>query len=366
MLFRYIALIALQLFIFIAIRSIDWFFFVKPTKPHYKRVFFWLSYIVINAFILLSIARIIPDGFKYSAYILTTLWYITLVAVMIFLLRKVLLLFAVELAAFPMISRCLALVSLSALFAYSIHQAYTPQIVHYSVKIDKTMQPLRIGVASDLHLGKLFGIKQLEQLQHIFEQQKVDIILLPGDLMDDNLNAYFAEKMGPHFAKLSAPLGVYATLGNHDFFQQPQQIAHEVRKEGVYLLTDQAVIVSDKFILAGRNDEMDQLRQTTEQILASIPAEKRQNLPILLMDHRPFSLAENANAGADIQVSGHTHNGQIFPGNVIEKWVYELSYGYKQIKQMHTFVTSGYGFWGVPFRLGSQSEVMIIDVSGTK
>jgi len=87
-------------------------------------------------------------------------------------------------------------------------------------------------------------------------------------------------------------------------------------------------------------------------------------LPVILMDHRPTDIEQHANLPIDIQLSGHAHNGQIFPANLIVKFIYRLSYGYEQINQGHFFVTSGYGFWGVPMRLGSQSEVMIIDVVG--
>ncbi|WKT00172.1 metallophosphoesterase [Gallibacterium salpingitidis] len=363
MVFRYLIFVFLQILIFVGIKAVDWFFLHKTTTPYYKRPFVWGCYLVINAFLLLSVFHFIPNGFRYSAYILIGLWYITLVVFFLWASKKILALFKIPLPSSPILSRGIAILLLTGLCSYSVHQAYVPQVVHYSVQIDKAVKPFRIGVASDLHLGKLFGSKQLEKLQQIFMQQKVDIVLLPGDIMDDNLQAYFQQKMQPYFAKLSSPLGVYATLGNHDFFQQPTQIANEIRREGVYLLTDQAVVVSNQFIIVGRNDELDLQRQPIEKILATIPAEKRAELPILLMDHRPFSITENSQAGVDIQVSGHTHRGQIFPFNLIVHLMYQLSYGYQQFAQMHTFVTSGYGFWGVPFRLGSQSEVMIIDVS---
>ncbi|OBX05309.1 metallophosphoesterase [Gallibacterium genomosp. 3] len=363
MIFRYIIFVFLQILILIGIKAIDWFLLKKITKPQYKRPFVWLSYLVVNVFVLLSVFHIIPNGFRYSALLLIGLWYITLVAIVMLVINKLCHWRGKSLHTYPIISRSVAIILLTGLVGYSMYQAYVPQVVHYSVKIDKQMAPLRIGVASDLHLGSLFGAKQLVKLQQIFTDEKVDIVLLPGDIMDDNLEAYFAEKMQPYFAKLSAPLGVYATLGNHDFFQQPNQIANEIRREGVYLLTDQVIVVADKMIIAGRNDELDHHRQPTEKILAVLSPEMREKLPILLMDHRPFSIAENSQAGVDIQVSGHTHNGQIFPINLILKEVYQLSYGYQQFAQMHTFVTSGYGFWGVPFRLGPQSEVMIIDVS---
>ncbi|VEI44862.1 phosphohydrolase [Actinobacillus equuli] len=130
-------------------------------------------------------------------------------------------------------------------------------MVHYSVQLDKPLaQPLRIGVASDLHLGQWFGSKQLDKLAEIFNQQNVDLILLPGDIMDDNTDAYVAENMQPHLAKLKAPLGVYATLGNHDFFGKQQAIAAEIQKAGIQVLWDQAVEINGKFTIIGRNDDL--------------------------------------------------------------------------------------------------------------
>ncbi|MFC0309168.1 metallophosphoesterase [Gallibacterium trehalosifermentans] len=358
-----LVLIVLQLLIFIWVKAFDWLMMNKPVVAQYKRKFVWINYLVINGLIVFSLLRVIPNGFRYSALLLTALWYVTLTTIVLYLIKKVISIWQVKFTDYPLLSRGIALIILFGLFGVSVYQAYVPQVTHYAVKIDKQIAPLRIGVASDLHLGRLFGAKQLEKLQQIFAQENVDMVLLPGDIIDDNLEAYFAENMQPYFAKLSAPLGVYATLGNHDFFQQPAQIANEIRREGTYLLTDQAVVVSDRVIVVGRNDEMDRQRQPIEKILSTISMNERKTLPILLLDHRPASIEENARVGADIQVSGHVHNGQIFPGNLIAKFVYPLSYGYQQFAQMHTFVTSGYGFWGVPFRLGSRSEVMIIDIS---
>ena len=84
------------------------------------------------------------------------------------------------------------------------------------------------------------------------------------------------------------------------------------------------------------------------------------------MDHRPDQIEQHARLPIDLQVSGHVHNGQVFPANLIVKQLYRLPYGYEAIGNGHFFVTSGFGFWGIPFRLGSQSEVWIIDVSGTE
>ena len=88
------------------------------------------------------------------------------------------------------------------------------------------------------------------------------------------------------------------------------------------------------------------------------------DLPIILLDHRPTDIEKHTSLPLDIQVSGHAHKGQVFPASLITKMMYRLDYGHEKIGNLHVFVTSGYGFWGIPMRLGSQSEVIIIDVKG--
>lgn len=101
--------------------------------------------------------------------------------------------------------------------------------------------------------------------------------------------------------------------------------------------------------------------QATATLLKQVDTHK----PVILLDHRPSQIEQHAQLPIDIQVSCHVHNGQVFPANLIVWAINRVHYGYERIHNGHFFVTSGYGFWGVPFRLGSQSEVMIIDVQGT-
>ena len=137
----------------------------------------------------------------------------------------------------------------------SVYNAYVTRVIHYEITLDKPIKPLRIGMASDLHLGKLFGGKELDKLAEIMQQEKVDIILLPGDIMDDNVNAYLAEKMQPHLAKLKAPMGVYATLGNHDLFGDQERIDQEIRKAGITVLRDETLTLNNELVLIGRMDQ---------------------------------------------------------------------------------------------------------------
>lgn len=322
----------------------------------------WLmvaAYAVTNCLIIGLLLQVDHAVFRIAAFWMVLMLFVMYAALATFivylLLRKVM--------AQPPLSRSLrafAPLFVIALTAFSVYNAYTPVVRHQSVVIDKKLaRPLRIGVASDLHLGLLVGNRQLDKLADIMRRQKVDMILLPGDLLDDDAVEFRRQNMLPHLAKLSAPLGVYATLGNHDLFGHQREIRAEVEKAGIEVLENR-VINRHRLLIVGRNDDMDASRPSTAQLLQG----QDTALPVLLMDHRPSEIEQHAALPVDIQVSGHVHNGQIAPANLIVAALNRLAYGYERIGKGHYFVTSGYGFWGIPMRLGSQSEVWIIDVNG--
>ncbi len=349
-----IATIVLQLFIYIFNRTLFWLFSGK--LRHGVRYFLGsITFMGVNTVIFLTIFRI-HSMFRLSALLLVLLLFSTFVSITIAIFSH----FTRNLPKAGQILRWCYPIGFISLISLALYNAYIPKITHYQVQLDKPISPIRIGMVSDLHLGKLFGGKQLDNLANIFNQEKVDLILIPGDVMDDNVNAYLAEQMQPHLAKLEAPLGIYATLGNHDLFGDEHRIADEIRKAGIRLLQDEHFIVDNRFVLVGRDDDLDRGRPSTEKLLAKIS----QNLPTFLLDHRPTEIEKHAKLGIDLQVSGHTHKGQVFPASLITKMMYRLDYGYEKIQNSHFVVSSGYGFWGVPFRLGSQSEVVIIDVIG--
>lgn len=347
-----IAVIVLQLFLYSFSRTLGWLFNLSAGR---RKLVMWGCYLAANAVIVLHFLRVFTlfRGVALMLALLLFAFFISFLTACLYRLS----------GKNVRVNRWLKIAypfAFCGLVGLSVYNAYTPKIERFSVQIDKPLSPIKIGVASDLHLGRLFGGKQLDMLAEIFAKEKVDLILLPGDIMDDNLIFYRKENMGEHLRKLRAPLGVYATLGNHDFFGAQNSIAAELRKAGVQVLWDQAVEIGGKFAIIGRNDDLVKNRPSTEQLLKGVNSA----LPVFLMDHRPTEIEKHAKLPIDIQVSGHAHRGQIFPASLITKMMYRLDYGYEKIGNGHFFVTSGYGFWGIPMRLGSQSEVMIIEVSG--
>jgi hypothetical protein len=344
-----VAFLALQLFLYSFGRTLGWLFNLQPKT---RKWITGLSILGVDALFILTLTPTIT-AFRSVALILALLLFAFMLSILTACIIKL---------SKGKASKCLRATypfAFAGIIGLSVYNAYTPVVIHQTLTLDKPLkQPLRIGLASDTHLGKLFGDKQLDELAEIFNREKVDLILLPGDIMDDNVEAYVAENMRPHLAKLQAPLGVYATLGNHDFFGEQQQIAQEIQKAGIQVLWDQAVEINGQFTIIGRNDKTFRDRVPTEKLLVEVNTE----LPVFLLDHQPDEIEKHAQLPIDLQVSGHTHKGQIFPANLMTKLIYPLDYGYKKIGNGYFVVTSGYGFWGIPMRLGSQSEVWILDV----
>ncbi len=351
-------LLLMQLFTFGLGRSLQWLFAAQVDKRGRR----WLmagAFLITNALIAGLVLQLGHAVFRWMALWMVLLLFVMYAALATFLLY-LLLCRVMDEKPMSRSLRMFAPLFFAGLVGFAVYNAYTPVVRHAEITINKPLaEPLRIGMASDLHTGILVGARQLDKLADIMNREKVDIILLPGDLMDDNVEAYRKENMQPHLEKLRAPLGVYATLGNHDMFGHEREIYDELTKAGMRVLTNE-VVEQNGLLLVGRNDDLDERRPSTAQLLAG----QNTALPVILLDHRPTQIEAHAALPVDIQVSGHVHNGQVAPANLIVRYLNRLAYGYEQIGNGHYFVTSGFGFWGVPFRLGSQSEVWVIDVKG--
>jgi predicted MPP superfamily phosphohydrolase len=169
--------------------------------------------------------------------------------------------------------------------------------------------------------------------------------------------------IGESFKRLHPKYGVYSITGNHEFINGVDSCVKYAENFGIKFLRDSSEMIDSSFYLIGREDvSMPQFigkqRKTLDQIVKDLP----NNYPKILLDHTPFKLEQAEQNGIDIQLSGHTHHGQIWPGNIITNMIYELSWGYKQKGSTHYYVSSGAGTWGPPVRTGSTSEIVNIKV----
>lgn len=330
-----------------------------------------LKAVMIGVFVLSNaiLVALIMGSFRFGISYLGVLWIAILAIVMTSVVGFVAPKFGILLGHSL---RVFAVASFAGLIALGLYNFYVPAVRHLTISIDKPMPtPVRLAVVSDLHLGTLVGISHLDKLAQILKDEQVDLLLIPGDIMDDDTKAYDALGMANHLKAVVAASkhGAVASLGNHDLYRRQAQadIARAISDTGAVLLDDKTTQINiqkdgqtTSLTVIGRLDDHYAERLSTKALLEGVDLTK----PVILLDHRPSQVEDNSQLPIDLQVSGHTHNGQIFPANLIVAMLNHIGYGYEQVGKMHMVLSSGYGLWGVPLRLGSQSEVWIIDLFG--
>ncbi|MDR2512353.1 MAG: metallophosphoesterase [Puniceicoccales bacterium] len=258
-------------------------------------------------------------------------------------------------------------VAVISIFAYGYHQYVNPVTTHASITLKKpggAAGSVRIAVVSDLHLGDIAGKARLAQNVAQINAIQADMIVLVGDIIDREPDILWEQNLQEEFLQLKAPLGIYAVLGNHEHIvgRGDSCASFLERYCGVRVLRDELVPVADgRFYLAGRRDRNE---GRARRALADIVRGANSSLPIIVLDHQPvnLSLREAAAAGAALQISGHTHGGQVWPVNWVTPLLYKVDYGLGWEGDMGILVTSGLGLWGVPVRIGTVSEVVDLQV----
>jgi predicted MPP superfamily phosphohydrolase len=229
------------------------------------------------------------------------------------------------------------------------------------------LNELNIVMASDLHLSPIDGERLLSRIIDKINSVKPDIILLVGDIVDDKAEILEQRKIGESFKRLNPKYGVYTINGNHEFINEVEASVKYAEHLGMKVLRDEYVIIDSSFYLIGREDvSMNSFtgrkRKSLEEIMGSINSIH----PKILLDHTPVKLEQAEKNGIDLQFSGHTHHGQIWPGNIITNLIYEVSWGHKKKRNTHYYVSSGAGTWGPPVRTGSKSEIVNIKIKFQK
>jgi hypothetical protein len=218
---------------------------------------------------------------------------------------------------------------------------------------------VKILMASDIHLGALIGERREKILLDIIQEQKPDLVLLCGDLVDGEIAPVLRKNLGKHIQEIKTPLGVYAILGNHEFIGGIDKTLPYLTSINIRVLTDEVVTLENGIQLVGRNDRSASMANEQQQPLDSLLKLTNPVLPIIVMNHQPYNLQEAANANVDLHLSGHTHHGQLWPLNYITKAMFELSWGYLKKGNTNFYVSSGFGSWGPPVRTGNRPEVVV-------
>lgn len=242
-----------------------------------------------------------------------------------------------------------------------LYFAYQPTSRTIEMEVDKNADDLKIIVASDFHLGVLSTKNHLERFVELANKENPDLVLLVGDIIDDDPKWFIEQNMDETLAKLKTTHGVYGVLGNHEYYGKKTEPFLEVmKKANVTMLLDETILINDEFYLTGQEDLTNKNRLPLE-VLKPLDETK----PWIIMNHTPTQLEVPTKLQADLHLSGHTHKGQLWPNNYLTNRLFEVDYGYLKKETTHFLVSSGYGFWGPPMRIGSQAELWVVHLNFT-
>jgi predicted MPP superfamily phosphohydrolase len=234
----------------------------------------------------------------------------------------------------------------------------TVRIKDYAIDVPRrssTLGDLKIVFAADFHLGLITSPDFVDRFADRVNALEPDIVLIGGDVFEGRGGEDRMAEFEAGFKRLRARFGVYGVPGNHDGYGGGRDASFA--RAGIRLLRDEAVRIDDAFTLVGRNDGR-RGRTTIEELLRQLS----EDLPVILLDHRPSDIEEVSRTRVDVQLSGHTHNGQIFPVNLVTKGQYLLSWGHMKKGATDFFVTSGVQGWGPPVRTAGRSEILLIRI----
>ncbi len=254
-----------------------------------------------------------------------------------------------------------------AYFSYGTWNAKHTIITNYNISIDKNageLTSLHVVMLSDIHLGRVIDNSRLLRLVDEINKLNPDIVLFAGDCIEEEYEPYIRQNMAQTLQKIQSKYGVYAVLGNHDIAMGGSEFTIDsLKSANIIVLKDQYIKIADSFYIVGRSDRGEigenSGRPEIEELIKGID----KSLPIIMMDHQPVDFYLAKECGIDLQLSGHTHNGQELFGRLFTTLSYEHSYGIYQQNNFHAIVSSGFGTWGSPIRVGTNSEIVNIHIS---
>lgn len=240
-----------------------------------------------------------------------------------------------------------------------------PVVTKQEITINKSagnISSMRIVAVSDLHLGYLIDKRYAKRYVDLIMEQNPDLVVFVGDIVDAEIEPLVNQRIHQEFIRLTPPLGVYGCTGNHEFRYQAEAKINWVQNDAnIKMIRDSAVLINNAFYIIGREDYVYSQRADLKTIIEEQNIDT--SMPMIVLNHTPDNLDEEMKNGADLALYGHTHEGQIFPFNILTRMMFEVASGYKQKGDTHIFVSSGVGLSGPQYRIGTKSEIVVLDVT---
>lgn len=253
------------------------------------------------------------------------------------------------------------------------HLAHNVWRTAYTVKTDKNIGNLRVVLFSDSHVGTTFDGEGWNEYIDRMNAENPDVVLIAGDFVDDDTSKEDMIQSCKAMGSLKTKYGVYYAFGNHDkgYYDETYRgyngadLIAELQKNNVTVLQDENILIDDRFYIIGRQDRSEDSRNSEGRAEMSTLMESIDlNKFVIVMDHQPHDYDAEAEAKADLVLSGHTHGGQLLPINYVGEWTGEnaKTYGYEKRDNTNFIVTSGISDWAIKFKTGCKSEYVVIDV----
>lgn len=265
---------------------------------------------------------------------------------------------------------------------YGIFNARNIKVNEYSVTVNKSCgsdKHLKAVLVADLHMGYAIGVDHITNMVKKINEQNADIVIIAGDIFDNSYDGMDdPEGIKAQLKSIKSKYGVYAVYGNHDIDEKilmgftfdwggkqlnSEKMTNFIKECNIKLINDESVLINDEFYLVGRRDtDKPGTEDGTRAEISELTKDLDKTKPIFVLSHEPDELQKTADAGADIDFSGHTHDGQLFPGNLTIGLFLENPCGMIKKDNMYSIVTSGVGVYGTFMRVGTDAEICSVDI----
>lgn len=265
---------------------------------------------------------------------------------------------------------------------YGIFNARNIKVNEYSVTVNKSYgsdKHLKAVLVADLHMGYAIGVDHITNMVKKINEQNADIVIIAGDIFDNSYDGMDdPEGIKAQLKSIKSKYGVYAVYGNHDIDEKilmgftfdwggkqlnSEKMTNFIKECNIKLINDESVLINDEFYLVGRRDtDKPGTEDGTRAEISELTKDLDKTKPIFVLSHEPDELQKTADAGADIDFSGHTHDGQLFPGNLTIGLFWENPCGMIKKDNMYSIVTSGVGVYGTFMRVGTDAEICSVDI----
>lgn len=317
-------------------------------------ILFWVIVLALFLSFMLRHSQV-PSALLGAIYVVGSSW-------MVFTLYMTLLLLLFDLLKFAGIGVnhstlwAFAATAMLLIVGYIVH--LNPKTIHIDIKSEKMLgSRLRIVTLSDVHLGYGTGVRMLERYVEMINRHKPDIVVIAGDLIDNSTLPVREKGMDKILRQIDAPKGVYMAPGNHEYISGIEECAELCKMSNITLLRDSTAVIDNKLFIIGRDDRSNHRRKELSELLSGCDSSQLS----IVIDHQPYELSQSDSLGVDVQISGHTHHGQVWPLSLVTDHLYEQSHGYREWSHSHIFVSSGLSLWGPPFRIGTRGDMAVFD-----